>query len=198
MDIRKGKLLYVFAFIFIFNLIMPFRLFVLAQANDRFRTFAFNNDFAESKHPRFSGGAFSVWEEAGEQLWLVYDSKLDSGNTEIFARVRHRDESLWRESIRLTNNTSLDEFPVVNLFNNKPMVIWQTNSRGNFDLIFSIFDGHSWSAPEFITNSTTNDIHPELFVLPIHSYPQPDTVLMILIWERDKQLYWSQYSHTNW
>ncbi len=198
MDTRKGILFFALVSIFILNLIMPFRLFVLAQDNDRFRTFHFANNFADNRHPRFSGGVFGVWEEVGEHLWLVYDSKLDSGNTEIFTRVCYRGQTFWREPTRLTDNVFRDEYPVVKHVNDNPMVVWQTNRQGNFDLMFSIFDGNTWSTPDFITNNKSDDIHPELFVLQIHKYPQPDTTIVILMWERDQKLYWNHYSETGW
>ena len=199
MDTRRGVILFICATVYIFTLIMPFKLFVFAQENSRFRTFHFANNFADNRHPRFSGGeSDDGMQWANEQVWLVYDSKLDSSNTEIYTQVRHRDETLWREPIQLTNNTSLDEYPVVKHINDKTMVVWQSNRRGIFDLMFSIYDGNNWSIPEFITEKESNNLHPELFVLPVYAYPQPDTVFVILIWERDKQLYWSQYSDEGW
>ena len=178
---------------------MPLIFSLTAQENDRFYTFSFTHNTTDNQHPRFSGGESNDgvhW--GGEQVWLVYDSKLDSGNTEIYTRVRFRDETFWREPIRLTDNVFRDEYPVVKHVNDNPMVVWQTNRQGNFDLMFSIFNGNSWKEPDFITNNNSDDIHPELLVLHIHKYPQPDTVVVILMWERDQKLCWSQYSEAGW
>ncbi|MBC8182152.1 hypothetical protein H8E88_13645 [candidate division KSB1 bacterium] len=195
---KKGRLLFVHIFALVSLSMMVFKSFVAAQEYNRFRTFHFSNNSSDNRHPRFSGGIYSVWGDAGEQLWLVYDSKLDSGNTEIFTSVRFRDENFWRDPLRLTDNVFRDEYPVVKHVNENTIVVWQTNRRDNFDLMFSVFDGNNWKEPEFITDSKSDDIHPELLVHQIYEYPQTDTVVVILVWERDQKLYWNQYSEAGW
>lgn len=182
----------------LFSLFLVFNQIIWAQRTARFQTFPFAQNPGNDRHPHFSIRP-EYYGSAGNQLWLAYDSEVDSGNTEVFLGVRYWDDNFWGEPIRLTFDPHLDQYPVVGIYNDEnPLVVWETNRRGNFDLMFAIFDSSGWSESAFITKDLGDDCRPELFSIITGRYPLPPTPYTVLVWERDAQLFCSRYAERVW
>ncbi|MCR4439559.1 MAG: hypothetical protein QHJ34_13540 [bacterium] len=139
-------------------------------------------------HPYFS-------REEADRLYRVWDSQIDSGNTEVFLRQRSRGVSGWGESIRLSKNPCLDQFPAVAIFRDDPIVVWETQGEHSFELVFCRHDSVGWSLPQSIRRDEIDDRHPTHWRYPPCLNGKP---WLVLAWERAGQLYWGEYGGEDW
>ncbi|MDZ7393439.1 MAG: hypothetical protein ONB25_11150 [candidate division KSB1 bacterium] len=114
----------------------------------------------DDRHPYFGRGGAKV-------LWLVYDTEVEPGNTEVFLRRLRSQDSVWSEPVRLTSDPGADQNPAVELVGDSALVVWESNRRGNWDLMYSTFGSAGWSSPDFVTNDEANEREPALASPPM-------------------------------
>ncbi|MBC7186326.1 MAG: hypothetical protein H5U38_04725, partial [Calditrichaeota bacterium] len=113
----------------------------------------------DDRHPYFCR---SSWGAVDSILWLAYDAEVEPGNAEIFVRALYCRESAWREPLRLTFDPATDQNPVVELVADSAVIVWESNRRGNWDLMYATHGQAGWSAAEFVTTDSADEREPAL------------------------------------
>ncbi len=123
-------------------------------------------------------------------LYLAYEA-WDSQNPDIFVSYTSSDETEfpWSEPVEITQDTALDINPTIDGILTWAVVLWQSSRRGNFDIMYSLFDGSSWSSPLFLTEGDEDEVNPSVVVYQDTAYAT---------WESSGKIYFSMYNNGEW
>lgn len=98
---------------------------------------------------------------AGPLVFTVWYDNRD-GNYEIYIK-RSTDAGLsWTTDIRLTNDSSVSDFPVIEISSGIIHVFWRDQRDGNGEIYYkrSTSGGVTWTADTRLTNNTSNSEYP--------------------------------------
>ena len=102
---------------------------------------------------------------SGQFVHVLWHDNRD-GNYEIYNK-RSTDGGLsWEADTRLTNNSSLSEYPAVSVSGQVVHAVWNDSRDGNPELYYkrSIDGGSSWGADTRLTNSTNSSYYPSVAI----------------------------------
>jgi hypothetical protein len=102
---------------------------------------------------------------SGQFVHVLWHDNRD-GNYEIYYK-RSSDEGLsWEADTRMTNNSSLSEYPTVSVSGQVVHAVWHDNRDGNPEIYYkrSIDGGSSWGADTRLTNSTNSSYYPSVVI----------------------------------
>lgn len=145
-----------------------------------------NPDFSESE-------AFSYF-PPGEKWWLAWDV----GTAEIrniYVKSRVIEGEAWSNEFAVTAETFINQNPDIESFGDSALIVWESNKRGNFDILYSVFDGNAWTEPQFVTQDSVDNRNP---VLHTYRLIGQNAFAALLVWERKHALYWSKFEGNNW
>lgn len=149
------------------------------SGNDR------NPDFAK-QWANFYGSEIKEW-------WLTWASG-EEANTNIYV-MRNDDEEWSGEPYPITSNSLGNNYPDIECFGDSTFVVWQSDIRGNSDILYSIFDGVNWSSPAFVTQDSLNNHKPQLYTFKTSESTVDEA---LVVWERANALMWSTFDGGDW
>jgi hypothetical protein len=136
----------------------------------------------DDKYPQALRG--QVWLGSG-WLWMVWQAYV-GGDWEIYSRWGG--QGSWSDTLRVTNNSTNDQYPCVALDSSGYCwCAWQNDSAGYSDIC--VARNYPWSSPMKITNDITADRRPSITVVG-------STVWVA--WRRGSDIYSSSYNGTTW
>lgn len=96
-------------------------------------------------------------------LWVIWETERD-GNWDIYASCYNG--SAWSAPMSITSDSSDDRRPCgiygSSWLYSPPLVAWETDREGNWDIYYSVYQGGSWSTPEPVGSDTGDDLRPSL------------------------------------
>jgi hypothetical protein len=147
----------------------------------------------DNLHPDFTNGDdYSFSKDHGP--WLVWDA----GNTvqrNIIARYYDPQQKRWLDHHSITSGIFINQHPDIEDFGDSVLVVWESNETGNFDIMFSLFDGNVWSEPAFVTFDLANDHKPALYT---SRYNPKFYANALVCWERSGWIFWSRFNGNSW
>lgn len=93
-------------------------------------------------------------------IWVVWQRSLES-SPEILYRIYNG--SSWSAEMQLTNDTAIDASPsIAQIKDGRIIVFWHSyrEDKENYEILYRIYDGSSWSDVAFLTDSSTWDYDP--------------------------------------
>ncbi len=145
-------------------------------------------------HPDFTESELYGRGYADAPIGFAWDFGNDSIRT-VAAKFWSAGDTTWSSKIVISQDLCINQEPDIEFFGDSTLVVWSSNKRGVFDIMYSIYDGIRWSRPNFLTQDSIDNQHPVL-----HSYrvglDGPSRTL--LLWERANTIYWSLFTGENW
>ncbi len=96
-------------------------------------------------------------------LWVVWETERD-GNWDIHASCYNG--SAWSAPMSITSDSSDDRRPCgicsPPWFYGPPLVVWETDREGDWDVYYSVYQSGSWSTPEPVVSDPGDDLRPSL------------------------------------
>jgi len=130
-----------------------------AQYIDMFSRVPLAQESGDNLHPDFteSGGMYYN----ANQVGLVWDFG-DSTQRTIGVKFWNSVDTVWTNTLNITDDASVNQNPSIELFGDSTLIVWSSNRRGTFDIMFSLNDGIRWSQPQFLTQDSVDNTHSEL------------------------------------
>ena len=102
---------------------------------------------------------------SGQLAHVLWHDNRD-GNYEIYYKRSSDGGSSWEADTRLTNNSSLSEYPSVSVSGQVVHAVWHDTRDGNPEIYYkrSIDGGSSWSADTRLTNGTNSSYYPSMTI----------------------------------
>jgi hypothetical protein len=103
--------------------------------------------------------------------WVAWQAG-PGGNRDIYVSKLPAGAGSFDSAVKLTDNANDQCNPAIALdSNDKPCVVWQDNSSGNWDIYFSTYDGTIWSSEIMVnepedpqTNPASNQVNPAIVI----------------------------------
>lgn len=97
----------------------------------------------------------------------------------------------WPQAVNVSNNPGSSRFPVIasDVFGHLH-VVWEDDSLGNFEILYSMQDGANWSEPLNISNTVNPSLNPSII---IDNFGHP-----YVVWEEEFSPFNDEIFYTMW
>jgi len=164
-----------------------------AQYIDMFPRVPLAQESGDNLHPDFTNSGSIYY--ATNKVGLAWDYG-DSTQRSIGVKFWSVDDSLWTNTINITDDFSINRDPAIEFFGDSTIVVWSSNRRDTFDIMYSLNDGIRWSQPQFLSQDSVDNTHPQLSIYHPGEYNvNPEAML---VWERDNSFMWSRFTGEGW
>jgi hypothetical protein len=117
-------------------------------------------DVRLTNDPFYSSSSYGRSIEAkGDTIHIVWHDNRD-GNNEIYYKRSLNSGTTWSSDTRLTNNSSVSQYPSIAVSGDAIHVSWEDNRDGNFEIYYkrSTDAGTTWGADVRLTNANYSSI----------------------------------------
>ena len=142
-----------------------------------------------SLHPNFTETELD-YSLISHDIWLTWDNGTDDTKN-IY--VTYIDDYICGSPIAVTSDSVIHQKPNIEGTEDIVIVIWESNKRGTFDILYSIYSDNSWTYYQFITRDSVDNKNPVLQI-----FTKLNKWCAIAVWERQGKLQWSQFNSHNW
>lgn len=100
--------------------------------------------------------------------WLVFDRTDNSGSSVIAKRYSNRTLTWFPQEYVLAAGMPAGEYhhpDVATLNDSTVLAVWEQQANGYWQIVFSRFDGETWSQPEMLTRDTVDNVTPRVRIL---------------------------------
>ncbi|MCG3155935.1 MAG: hypothetical protein DKINENOH_02543 [bacterium] len=151
----------------------------------------------DNLHPDFTRANTYPDPHDTRELWLAWDA----GTTlerHVYVRKYVGPQQQWGTPIAITSGSSINQYPDIENLGDSILVVWESNERGNFDILFSLYDGTAWSESAAITSDTTDDRKPVLFAQYRDQENGGWDRTALVVWECGAKLMWGYFDGQKW
>ena len=102
---------------------------------------------------------------SGNKVMVSWTDNRD-GNYEIYFKKSEDNGNSWSSDVRLTNNSSLSDYPSIDASGNNVVIAWQDNRDGNYEVYSkrSVDGGNNWDADQRLSSNSSFSEYPSVTI----------------------------------